>query len=183
MWLSVGKVTKCLSHAVQFCDMLQDVPPVPATLALGQWVSSGYSFPEGRSSTTTENLPYLSELLICVLICGFSNYWLAMLLTSNYFFHKTRVSKICNDWYESHNTMSSGKVCFCRQDTPHNSFNSVWSPHCEPGTIPEKDMGERGQAIIAGRSVHINLGNHLMGAQVNKLSLTFCSFIDVYVTN
>lgn len=76
-----------------------------------------------------------------------------------------------------------GKCVFADKDTPHYSFNSVWSPHYEPGTIPEEDVGERGQAITASRSVYINLGNHLMAAQLNKLSLTFCSFIDVYVTN
>lgn len=45
MWLSVGKVTKRLPHAVWVWDVLQGVQSVLATLARGQCASSVCSFP------------------------------------------------------------------------------------------------------------------------------------------
>lgn len=128
MWLSVGKVAKCLSHAVQLCDVLQDVFSVPANGALGQRASSGSSLPEGRSSTSTENLPYLSELLICVLIWSFSNYWLAVLLTSNYFFAKLESAKFAMTGMNLIIPRAVGKCVFADK-APHTTHLTRYDPH------------------------------------------------------
>lgn len=74
-------------------------------------------FPEGRSSTSTENVPYLSKLLICVLIWSFSNYSLVLLLTADYFFTKPESAKFAMTSMNLIIARAAGK-CVCADKAP-----------------------------------------------------------------
>lgn len=131
------------------------------------WAASGYPSPGCRASTSAAGLPSSSKPLICVLIWIFSSYWLALLLTSDYFLTKLKSAKFA---MTGMNLVTAGAVgkCVSADKTPHTPHLAQHNPYTAPDTAPEKNVGEKGQALRAGPSVHMNSGNHFHGSSAKQ---------------
>lgn len=88
-------------------------------------------------------------------------------LTSDYFLTKLKSAKFA---MTGMNLVTAGAVgkCVSADKTPHTPHLAQHNPYTAPDTAPEKNVGEKGQALRAGPSVHMNSGNHFHGSSAKQ---------------
>lgn len=97
------------------------------SLALWRCTSSGHLFQKAEAPPVLKHCPDTNELLICILTRSFSNYWLAVLLTSNYFLTKLQSAKFSVTRVNLIMLWTVGKCVFADK-APHTAHLSQYGP-------------------------------------------------------
>lgn len=117
------------------------------SLALWHCTSSGHLFQKAEAPPVLKHCPDTNELLICILTRSFSNYWLAVLLTSNYFLTKLQSAKFSVTRVNLIMLWTVGKCVFADK-APHTAHLSQYGPLTVNLALYQRRMWEKEAELL-----------------------------------